>query len=64
MPTYETWKYCNFIELDKECGKVAYAECTAPGCLHKDHPRFVCTKHQSIVELVDEALERMSYDYH
>lgn len=63
MPTYESWKYCSFEEEGVRCGSVADAECTSISCAHKDHPRFVCAKHQQIVEMVDKALSRMSRDY-
>ena len=60
MPTYKSFKYCNFIELDKECGETAYGECMTPD---EYHPRFVCLKHQELIEMVDEALIRMGKDY-
>ena len=59
MPTYESWKYCEFKKEGVKCGEIADAECTGAGCLHKNHPKFVCNQHQEIVEQVSEALERM-----
>ena len=45
MPTYERWKYCDAEVDGKKCGEIADSECTAPGCLHEDHPHFVCREH-------------------